>query len=97
MVSLMISIEENHYVTGLGIIGLLEAQFLVVVHKIDALSPVSLGTVESRDCIHTCLWILADSTCVVFLPRFWEVDDVREIVVGVCASLGPFYSDFCFL
>ena len=40
VMGLMISIKEYHYVTGFGIIGLLEAQFLEVVHKVDTLCPV---------------------------------------------------------
>ena len=87
MVSLMISIEENHYVSGLGIIGLLEAQFLVVVYKVDALCPVSLGTVKCGYGVHACLRILPFSACVILLPRLWEMDDVSEIVVGMGASL----------
>ena len=87
MVCFMISIKENDHVSRLGIIGFLEAQFLEVIHEVDALCPVGVGAVECRYGVHARLWIYADSARIILLPRLREMDDVREVVIGMGASL----------
>ena len=84
---IIVFLEKHDDVARLGIVGLFEAQLLEMIDEIVALRPVGLGAVERRHGVHAGLWVLSGRPGVVLLPLLWKVNDVREIIVGVSASL----------